>query len=123
MANSQPNAEQITASTNISLIAENKYMQRIDFASAEALRDFYKAQGIFALYLSEFQSVDKGKTIEHYLLVKSGDELVPDGNASIIFNIDSPASLEIISQFLNTDEVLIHPTQFEIKRPFYSEKP
>lgn len=76
--------------------------------SSEDLRDLLKSQNYFAIYLSALEINVEHKVVEHYGLLKSGDEIPFEGFVPVIFDLDDAYTLEILSQFLFTNEVIIH---------------
>lgn len=115
-------AAEITDEKKISRSNNNKYMESAVFNTPEELRDFYKTQGYFGIYLSAFQGVEDRKVVEHFGLLKSGQEIPFEGFIPIVYDLNDKFILEILREFLSTDLVIIHPTQFQIKPPHYGSE-
>lgn len=87
-------------------------MNKLHFTSAPKLRDFYLEHGFFALYdcSTEFGDVE----IDHYSLLKSGEPVSTDCQATRITHLEDDAVLNILERFLKTGTVRIHPNNFTV---------
>lgn len=87
-------------------------MQKLNFKTANQLRDFYLEHGFFAIYdcTTEYGDVD----IEHYSLLRSGEGFSPDCFAHNVIDLIEDKSLHILDLFLKTGTVKIHPNIFSI---------
>jgi hypothetical protein len=87
-------------------------MNKLHFTSATKLRDFYLEHGFFALYdcSTEFGDVE----IDHYSLLRSGESVSADCQATRISYLEDDAVLNILERFLKTGTVRIHPNNFTV---------
>jgi hypothetical protein len=87
-------------------------MNKLHFPSAPKLRDFYLEHGFFALYdcSTEYGDVE----IDHYSLLKSGEPVSEDCQATRITNLEDDVALNILDRFLKTGTVRIHPNNFTV---------
>jgi hypothetical protein len=87
-------------------------MYKLNFTTAHQLKNFYLEHGFFALYdcSTEFGEVE----IEHYSLLKSGEPISEDCQASHIIHLEDDAVLNILNRFLKTGTIRIHPNIFTV---------
>jgi hypothetical protein len=87
-------------------------MERLQFNTGDELRNFYLTQGYFALYdcSTEYGELE----IEHYSLLKSGEDVSDGCEAHHIINLQDKSVLVILERFLKTGSVRIHPNNFTI---------
>lgn len=87
-------------------------MEKLNFSSAAALRQFYLEHGYFAIYDCTTEIGDL--EITHYSLLKSGETISPECLATGIMNLEDDSVLNLLDRFLKTGTVRIHPSIFQI---------
>lgn len=87
-------------------------MEKLSFKTPEELREFYLSQGFFAIYYCTSEAGEM--EIEHFGLLKSGDTISNECFGSHILSLMDEHVLQILSKFLHTAQIVVHPRIFEI---------
>jgi hypothetical protein len=87
-------------------------MNHLNFDSEEQLKQFYLQQGYFALHYCD--TIPGEVEVDHYNLLKSGEQTALDCLSSNIISLNDEMALVIMRRFLHTGQVIIHPRHFTI---------